>query len=86
MAWLVDKLYIPAPYNRPGMAQQVRTTILTRLSGPEALQQALETGWLQELPTRPDGLRRFAIQLTDRRSYAPIPISFVLRDDASPLR
>jgi hypothetical protein len=78
MAWQLTHLYIPAPYNRPGMPAQVKETVLSQLYGPDGVEHALAAGWLQEVRRHPQGYRRFAIQLTDRRSYHPIPVNFLL--------
>lgn len=79
MAWNLTHLYIPAPYNQPGMQARVRETVQSQLYGPDALDHALAAGWLQEVRPHPRGHRRFQIQLTDRRSYSPIPVTFLLQ-------
>ena len=78
MAWQIIHLYIPAPYNSPGMSHRVKDTVLSQLYGAGAVDAALDRGWLQEVRPHPKGHRRFAIQLTDQRSYTPIPVTFLL--------
>jgi hypothetical protein len=78
MTWKLTHLYIPAPYNSPGMTARVQQTVLSQLYGPDAVEHALDAGWLQEVRRHPQGYRRFAIQLTDRRAYTPIPVNFLL--------
>ncbi|MBC7544345.1 MAG: hypothetical protein H7338_16615 [Candidatus Sericytochromatia bacterium] len=78
MSWQIGKVYIPAPYNAPGMVARVTESIIPRLYGPDAVDFALNAGWLQELSPHREGYRRFSIQLTDQRTYAAITVSFVL--------
>jgi hypothetical protein len=78
MSWQIAKVYIPAPYNAPGMSARITESVVPRLYGPDAVESALDAGWLQEVSRHRDGHRRFSVQLTDQRTYNPITVSFLL--------
>ena len=78
MSWQIAKVYIPAPYNVPGMVARLTESVVPRLYGPDAVDSALDAGWMQEVSRHRDGFRRFAVQLTDQRTYLPITVTFLL--------
>ncbi len=84
--WQLVHVYIPAPYGNPAMVRQVTETVLAHLYGVTDVEQALDSGWLSEISRHKEGYRRFAITLTDRKTYAPITVSFLLKQDGDTLR
>ena len=78
MSWQIAKVYIPAPYNSPGMVGRLTESVVPRLYGPDAVDAALDAGWIQEVSRHRDGFRRFSVQLTDQRTYRPITVTFLL--------
>lgn len=86
--WRVVRITLHPRYFKPGIRQGIERSILNKLSGFASVEEALRSGWLDEVhPARgKNPSRRFAIYLTDRQYGHEIPITFSLMHNGIVLR
>lgn len=74
----IVRITLPSRYYKPGIQVKMGRSILRQLLMYPTLSSAIEDGWIQEIRSAGEKNpgRRFMINLTDKKHYHDIPISF----------